>query len=71
MQWDNVCSCPYNVYRGTNPQALTRIDQTQAPQYVDHSVQANTTYYYAVQSHDADTGLESDQSNIAVATVPK
>lgn len=71
MRWDDVCTCTYNVYRGQNAQALTRIDQIIDPSYTDYTVQANTVYFYAVQAHDIGTGLESDVSRPVNAKVPK
>jgi fibronectin type 3 domain-containing protein len=72
MKWDpDTCNCVYNVYRGQPAQALTRIDQVPGPAYTDRSVQGGQTYVYTVQAHDNETGLESDQSNAAIATVPK
>ncbi len=59
----------YKIYRGTSPSSLANVSTRTASPYVDTTVTANTTYYYALVA--ADTGGDnSAQSAIAHVTTP-
>lgn len=61
----------YHVYRsvGSNTLNFSQVSAASATSYVDTNVNAGSSYTYAVRSVDAE-GVESVNSNTAVATVP-
>ena len=62
----------YNVYRGTvsgGPYARINMALQAATSYVDNTVQAGNTYFYAVTSVDSN-GMESAFSNQVTAVIP-
>ena len=62
----------YNVYRGTvsgGPYARINMALQAATSYVDNTVQAGNTYFYAVTSVDS-SGMESAFSNQVTAAIP-
>ena len=74
LQWDDVCAstvlvCQYKIYRGTDPQALTKLASAVVSKYTDANVQGGQTYYYAVTAEEA-IG-ESAQSNVVGTGVPQ
>jgi len=65
-------SVGYNVYRGTvsgGPYARVNVALEAATSYVDNTVQAGNTYFYAVTSVDA-TGMESAFSSPVAVVIP-
>jgi fibronectin type 3 domain-containing protein len=69
MKWDDVGAPEYSIYRGTSPSALTFLAVTAFATFTDTGVSGGQTYYYGVRSREPD-GVESDLSNIIVATIP-
>lgn len=74
LQWSESTSSGvtgYNVYRGTaSGGPYTRIvNDLNALDYYDVSVQASTNYFYVVTAVNS-SGLESTDSNEASAAVP-
>jgi fibronectin type 3 domain-containing protein len=42
----------YYIYRGTSPTGLAKLTNRSASPFVDTTVAANTTYYYAIEAVD-------------------
>lgn len=59
----------YKIFRGTSPSSLSQIATVTLPAYIDQTVKAGTTYYYAVQAEDNGTDL-SPQSAVFTVLVP-
>lgn len=72
IKWNSIAvATGYNIYRGDSPAQLTAPIANVGPavtSYVDSSVQAGHTYYYAVTSFDPNK--ESVLSNVAAVSVP-
>jgi len=59
----------YHVFRGASAAGLTQLATTTKTSYMDSSVSAGTTYYYAVQTEDTGKNL-SPMSPAVMVTVP-
>jgi chitodextrinase len=62
----------YSVYRGSSPSGLAPLQTISATKtaFNDHTVAADTTYYYAVQAEDTGGNL-SPLSAVATVTTPE
>jgi hypothetical protein len=76
LSWNAPTSSPdpvsgYNIYRSTGGGSLVLVNSSpDSPiSYVDSAVVSGTTYNYIVKSVDF-SGVESDASNQATATIP-
>jgi len=59
----------YKVFRGTSPSSLSQLAQTTKTSYIDTTVVAGTTYYYAVEAIDS-KGDVSPMSGTVSVTPP-
>lgn len=76
LRWNPPVSSPdpvagYNIYRSTGGGALMLVNSSpnSSISYIDTTVVSGTTYSYVVKSVDF-SGVESDASNEATATIP-
>lgn len=65
---DNVTTLSYNVYRGTSPNALSRVATVYFPYFFDGGLASRTAYFYAVDAVDAAGNISAMSAPIAATT---
>ena len=58
----------YYVFRGTSPGSLTNVATRTTAEYIDTTVVASTTYYYAIEAVDTDLDVSPQSAPPAQAT---
>jgi fibronectin type 3 domain-containing protein len=58
----------YRVFRGSSPSNLSQVATTTATSYIDTSVSASTTYYYAAEAVDTGGDVSPMSTTVAVTT---
>jgi Abnormal spindle-like microcephaly-assoc'd, ASPM-SPD-2-Hydin len=73
LSWDSTAPVAgYNIYRSTQANGSyvrLNVSLISASSYTDDAVQSGMTYYYAATSVDSND-VESEYSNVAVASIP-
>ena len=60
----------YYIFRGTSPTALTNVATRTTAEYIDDTVSASTTYYYAIEALDTDMDVSPQSAPPAEVTTP-